>query len=140
MLAGNDMEIKFSTQTPKKDGEMTEKFDVQLTNAVGGDSYKANSEGEKKRADLAIAQALQDLVVSRAASAFNIVLYDEVFDALDEIGAENTIAMLKEKQKDIGTILVITHNAALKNLFDKVITITKNPDGTSVLTEGAEIT
>mgnify|MGYP003774671061 CR=1 FL=1 len=140
MLAGNDMEIKFSTQTPKKDGEMTEKFDVQLTNAVGGDSYKANSEGEKKRADLAIAQALQDLVVSRAASAFNIVLYDEVFDALDEIGAENTIAMLKEKQKDIGTILVITHNATLKNLFDKVITITKNPDGTSVLTEGAEIT
>jgi len=136
ILAGPGMELTFSTQTRKKDGEMTEKFDVQLTNTVGGESYKANSEGEKKRADLAIAQALQDLVISRAASSFNLVMYDEVFDALDDVGAENVISMLREKQKEIGSIFVITHNSTLKDLFESTITVTKDKTGLSTITEG----
>jgi DNA repair exonuclease SbcCD ATPase subunit len=140
MLSGPDMEVKFSTQTPKKDGEMTEKFDVQLTNTAGGGNYKANSEGEKKRADLSIALALQDLVMNRAESAVNFAVYDEVFDALDNVGAENVVTLLKERQKEVGTIFVITHNDHLKPLFEQVITVTKNKDGVSKLEEGEKTT
>lgn len=139
-LAGSDMELIFSTQTKKKDGEMSEKFDVQLINAVGGDGYKSNSDGERKRADLAIAHALQDYVITRGESPVNFLLYDEILDGLDEVGVENVIQLLKEKQKTIGTVLVITHSSTLKSLFEKVITVTKNKDGESVLTEGANIT
>lgn len=139
-LAGSDMELIFSTQTKKKDGEMSEKFDVQLLNAVGGDTYKSNSDGERKRADLAIAHALQDYVITRGDSPVNFLLYDEILDGLDEVGVENVIHLLKEKQKQIGTLFVITHSSALKNLFEKVITVTKKPDGNSVLEEGANIT
>lgn len=140
MLSGSDMELSFSTQTPKKDGEMTEKFDVKLTNAAGGDSYKSNSEGEKKRADLAIALALQDLVMSGAKGASNVVVYDEVFDALDSVGAENVVTLLRERQKEIGTIFVVTHNETLKPLFEQVITVVKDKTGVSKLDEGDEIT
>lgn len=140
MLSGPDMELTFSTQTPKKDGEMTEKFDVKLTNSVGGDNYKANSEGEKKRADISIALALQDLVMSRAESPVNFVVYDEVFDALDSVGAENVVTLLKERQKTIKTIFVITHSEHLKPLFDKTITVTKNKNGISTLDEGEKTT
>jgi DNA repair exonuclease SbcCD ATPase subunit len=140
MLSGPDMEVKFSTQTPKKDGEMTEKFDVQLTNTAGGGNYKANSEGEKKRADLSIALALQDLVMNNAESAVNFAVYDEVFDALDNVGAENVVTLLKERQKSVGTIFVITHNDHLKPLFENVITVTKNKDGVSKLEEGEQTT
>ena len=139
-LSGSDMELTFSTQTEKQNGEMSDKFDVQLTNLTGGDNYKANSEGEKKRADLSIALALQDLVMSRSESSTNFALYDEVFDALDSVGAENVIQLLKERLKTVGTILVISHNEHLKPLFDKSIYVTKQKNGISTLFEGEETT
>ncbi|QEG04182.1 exonuclease [Bacillus phage BC-T25] len=95
-LAGSNMELNFSTRTPKRDGGYSEKFDVQLSNKAGGDMYKANSGGEKKRADLSISLALQDLVIHLT----NVVVYDEVFDGLDEVGVENAIALLKERAKN----------------------------------------
>jgi DNA repair exonuclease SbcCD ATPase subunit len=139
-LSGADMEVTFSTQTQNKNGEMAEKFDVKLTNAAGGKSYKANSEGEKKRADISIALALQDLVMQRPESQSNIVVYDEVFDALDSVGSENVITLLKERLDTVGTILVITHNEHLKSMFDKVITVTKNKDKISTVYESEGIT
>jgi DNA repair exonuclease SbcCD ATPase subunit len=137
VLSGTDMEITFTTQTANKKGELSDKFDVQLTNAAGGDHYKANSEGEKKRADLAISLALQDHVLSREETATNFVVYDEVFDALDSVGIENVVTLLRERLKVIPTIFVITHSETLKPLFDKVITVVKNKDGVSTLKEGA---
>lgn len=136
VLSGPDMELKFSTQKKKKDGELVDKFDVQLINAAGGDQYKANSEGEKKRADLSIALALQDLVMSKAETATNFVVYDEVFDALDSVGAENVVTLLRERLKTVPTIFVITHNEHLKSLFDKTITIVKGKDAISRIYEG----
>jgi DNA repair exonuclease SbcCD ATPase subunit len=136
MLSGPDSELKFRTQVPKTDGTMSDKFDVELKNSAGGDSYKSNSEGEKKRADLSISLALQDLVMSRAESKWNYVVYDEVFDALDNVGAENVITLLRERVKEIGTIYVITHSETLKPLFEKVITVTKGKDAVSTISEG----
>lgn len=140
ILSGPDMEVTFSTQTQKKDGEMSEKFDVQLTNHAGGENYKSNSEGEKKRADLSIALALQDLVLSRSESSINFAVYDEVFDALDSVGAENVVTLLKSRLESVGTIFVITHSEHLKPLFENVITVTKNKDGISTLKEGEKTT
>ncbi|AHJ87523.1 putative recombination related exonuclease [Bacillus phage Bp8p-C] len=136
MLSGSDMELNFTTQTRNKNGELSDKFDVQVINTSGGDNYKSNSGGEKKRADLSIALALQDLVLSRSESTFNIAVYDEVFDALDSVGAENVVTLLKERLSSLGTIFVITHNEHLKPLFDQVITVVKDRDGISTLTEG----
>ncbi|UGO49193.1 exonuclease [Bacillus phage vB_BanH_Emiliahah] len=131
-LAGSNMELNFSTRTPKRDGGYTEKFDVQLTNRAGGDMYKANSAGEKRRADLSIALALQDLVIHLT----NVAVYDEFFDGLDEVGVENAIALLEEKAKVVGTIFVITHNAHFSSLFEKKITIVKDANGISTLQKG----
>ncbi|AHN66587.1 exonuclease [Bacillus phage Bcp1] len=131
-LAGSNMELKFSTRTPKKDGGFSEKFDVQLINRAGGDKYKSNSGGERKRADLAISLAIQDLVLGST----NLIVYDEVFDALDEVGVENVIELLKERAKIIGTVFVITHNQHFSNLFEKRITVVKDKNGISTLKEG----
>lgn len=139
-LSGPEMEVKFSTQTTNKAGDVTDKFDLQLINHAGGDGYKSNSEGEKKRADLAIALAIQDLVMSRAESATNFIVYDEVFDALDSVGSENVVTLLRERLDIVNSIFVITHSEHLSNLFEKVITVTKNSDGISTIKEGAEIT
>lgn len=139
-LSGSDIEVKFTTQTRNKSGEMTDKFDIQVFNSTGGETYQANSEGEKKRIDLAISLAIQDLVISRTNLSTNLVIYDEVFDALDGIGSENVISLLKERLETVGTIFVITHSDHLKPLFEEVITVTKTKQGESKVTEGAGTT
>ncbi|UPI13354.1 hypothetical protein [Bacillus phage SBSphiJ7] len=137
-LSGPDMEVKFSTQTRNKDGSMSDKFDIELINHVGGGSYKSNSEGEKKRADLAISLAIQDLVMGRGEPPTNFIVYDEVFDALDSVGSENVVTLLRQRVHTVGTIFVITHSEHLKPLFDKVITVTKNKSGVSTVDGGVE--
>lgn len=62
----------------------------------------------------------------------NLGLYDECFDGLDSIGCENVIKILKERQKDVSSIFVITHSENLKALFENVITM-KKENGSSFL-------
>jgi DNA repair exonuclease SbcCD ATPase subunit len=138
MLSGSDIEITFSTQTRNKNGELSDKFDVQAVNNAGGSTYQANSEGEKKRIDLAISLAIQDLVMSKTDLSTNFVVYDEVFDALDSVGSENVVTLLRERLGTVGSIFVITHNEHLKPLFENVITVTKVKKGLSTVTEGVE--
>lgn len=132
ILSGSDIEIKFSTQTETAKGELKDKFDLEVVNGSGGETYQANSAGEKKRIDLAISFAIQDLVQSKANIAVNLGLYDECFDGLDSIGCENVIKILKERQKDVSSIFVITHSENLKALFENVITM-KKENGSSFL-------
>ncbi|ANH50590.1 exonuclease I [Bacillus phage SalinJah] len=126
-LAGENMELKFTTRTQKKDKTYSDKFDVQVTNRVGGKNYKLASGGEKKRADLAISLAIHDLV----AHYTNFVVADEFFDALDEKGIESSIDVLRDIADKVGTVFVITQSSHFKSLFEKVITVTKDSTGIS---------
>lgn len=139
-LSGPDMGLEFDTQTKNKDGSVSDKFDLKVFNRAGGENYQSQSEGEKKRADLSVALAIQDLVQNRADSNTNYVVYDEVFDALDEVGCENVITLLRERARVVGTIYVITHSEHLKPFFEKKITVTKNKNGESTITEGETTT
>lgn len=134
-LAGNTTEIEFSTQTRLKSGEVKEKFEIRINNLVGGTSYTANSTGERRRIDLAISLALQDLVMSRSNGKMNILLYDECFDGLDSVGCESVIQLLQEIQKDVESIFVITHNDFLKPYFDRYLVVTKENGQTTVKKE-----
>ncbi len=135
-LAGSTMRIEFSTQTRLANGELRDKFEIQLLNQVGGNSYESNSEGEKRRIDLAISLALQDLIRSRSNSKLNILLYDEIFDSLDSVGCENAIQLLTDIQGKVDSIFVITHNDILKSYFDKYLQVVKENGSTSVKKEG----
>jgi len=132
-LSDSTITVQFNTQTPLKSGEMREKFSVEVTNDNGDDEYKGNSGGEKRRVDVAISLALQDLVSSRSNKKINLCLYDEAFDGLDGVGCEKIISLLKEKQSEKDTIFVITHNDSLRCHFDNVITVQKHGTETAIL-------
>lgn len=134
-LSGADISINFSTQKENKDGTLADNFDLQITNSSGGGTYKSNSAGERKRVDLSIALAIQDLIFSKSNLATNLAVYDECFDGLDSVGCENVIQILKDKQKEIGTIFVITHNENLKSLFENVVTLEKVDGVTKLVTD-----
>lgn len=131
-LTGGSTEVEFTTQTKLANGEYRDKFDVKIDNHIGGSSYKKNSRGERKRVDLAISLALQDLVMTRTNSKFNFLLYDECFEGLDDIGCENVMELLQEMQKKIPSIFVITHNDTLKSFFEHTLLVTKKNGETTV--------
>lgn len=138
-LSGSILRVNMSTQTLNSDKSLSDKFDIQVQNDSGANSYQQCSTGEKKRIDIAIAFAIQDLQNSKSNMATNIAIYDECFDGLDAIGAETVIELLKEKSKSVGSIFVITHNDTLKPFFDSVITVEKGKEGISHVIGGESV-
>ena len=124
-LADSSIEVTFNTQVELKSGEKRDKFSVDVINSNGDDDYQGSSNGEKRRIDIAINMALQDLVSSRSNKRIDLIVYDEVYEGLDSIGCEAVIELLTEKSKVFGTVIVITHNDNLKQLFNKTVTVTK---------------
>ncbi|MCM1216767.1 MAG: hypothetical protein NC548_19890 [Lachnospiraceae bacterium] len=133
-LSSDHMEIRFTTQSMTKGGELRDKFSIEVINADGGVSYAANSSGEKKRVDLAINLALQSLVSSRSNKKLNLIMLDEILDSLDDAGVEHVMELLQELAQEKSSIFVISHNDSIKSVFTDTITIVKE-NGYSMLKE-----
>lgn len=130
-LSGSVLTIDMNTQKLNANNTLSDKFDLKVHNQAGADNYQNCSAGERKRIDIAIAFAIQDLQQQHNNTATNIAIYDECFDGLDSVGCESVIEILKEKAKTISSIFVITHNDTLKPLFDNAIKVVKNKQGIS---------
>lgn len=131
-LTEDSIQVEFSTQSQLKSGEFREKFNIAVTNKHGGDAYIGNSGGERKRIDLAITLALQDLVASRATKPLNIVFFDEIFDALDAVGVERVAELLQDVSGQKSSVFVVSHNDTLKTYFENEITLVKEHGKTTL--------
>lgn len=98
-----------------------------------GSSYQSLSNGEKRRLDIAIQFALHDYVNTYCNMSMDTVFIDEILDTLDDVGVENIFDVLRLKLEycHLKSIFVITHNNALKDKFDRVITVKKDSRGDS---------
>lgn len=134
-LTGSTISVEFSTQSLKSDGTKTDKFDVKVTNNGEEATYASLSSGEKRRVDVAISLTLQDLVMAKSELSVNVLFYDELFEALDGIGSENVVELLKDRLDSVDSIFVITHNESLAPLFDDKITVVKDKEGISTITK-----
>jgi len=123
-LADGNIHATWNTLTTNAKGEVKEKFQIEVVNDKGAESFDGLSGGEKRKVRLACAMALQDMVASRATKPIGIFICDEVDHALDESGLERLMTILNEKAKDRGTVLVISHQS-LGDWIDEVITVTK---------------
>jgi DNA repair exonuclease SbcCD ATPase subunit len=123
-LADGNIHATWNTLTTNAKGEVKEKFQIEVVNDKGAESFDGLSGGEKRKVRLACAMALQDMVASRATKPINIFICDEVDHALDESGLERLMTILNEKAKERGTVLVISHQS-LGDWIDEVITVTK---------------
>lgn len=123
-LADGNIHAVWNTLTTNAKGEVKEKFQIEVVNDKGAESFDGLSGGEKRKVRLACAMALQDMVASRATKPIGIFIADEVDHALDVSGLERLMTILNEKAKDRGTVLVISHTD-LKDWVDDVITVTK---------------
>lgn len=124
-LTGGTIQIEISpTTTTKTTGSVKEKIAVTATNSIGSEVYGSNSDGERRRVDVCIILALQDLIASRASKPWKLMIFDEIVDALDQTGIQNLLDMLKSIGEETA-IYIISHSSDLKQYFDETILVTK---------------
>lgn len=133
LVCDGEVQINFSSTSRTKTGKINEKFAIDVSHTSGASKYRGISGGERKRADLCIAQAMQDLCRLYGKTPLDIVFYDEPFEHLDATGVGGVAEMLTAIGKEIGTVAVVTHNDEMKSMFENRISIVKAADGFSRL-------
>lgn len=129
-LSDGSISAIWSTLTIKSDGELAEKFNIEVSKLDGADNYHGLSGGEKRKVRLATAMALQDLVASRATKPISLFVADEIDDALDDSGLERLMSLLEEKGREKGTLILISHND-IGDWVRNVTKVVKDANGTS---------
>jgi DNA repair exonuclease SbcCD ATPase subunit len=134
-LSGGSISINIlPTTIVKSTGEAKERLNILVNNSLGAASYDGCSEGEKRRVDLCLLLALQDLVGTRGTKSWDVSFYDELLDTLDNTGIEAVINLFKTESLN-KSIYIISHNASLKNFFDTSITVVKQEGVSSLIYE-----
>lgn len=99
------------------------------------DKYYENlSGGEKQKIDLIIQFSIRDMIGTFLNFSSNILVLDEIFDNLDDIGCANILKLITCCLNDVTSIYMISHHSdELSIPSDYEITIIKNEDGVSYL-------
>ncbi|NJL54169.1 AAA family ATPase [bacterium] len=125
LLTDDEMKVVFSTKSKLKNGQVKEKFQIQVSQKHGGNLYKATSAGERSRADLVISMALGDLASLRAGKQLPWRFLDEPFESIDEAGTDAIVRLLNDQRARYKTVFVVTHRSSFKQMFTQTVTVVK---------------
>lgn len=127
-ISDKPMSIDFITQKKTEAGSWSETFDIAVTIDDETNEFEDLSGGEQVRVAIAVRLALSSVLMRRMGSSIRFLLLDEVDEALDRRGVQTLADTLHALSKEF-KILVITHNDAMKERFDHIITVHKGPAG-----------
>jgi energy-coupling factor transporter ATP-binding protein EcfA2/DNA repair exonuclease SbcCD nuclease subunit len=128
-----DIVVSLSSTRELKSGDVKNEIDIIIS---GGRPYRKLSSGERRRIDLALQFALNDLAVSSSGFRTNLLVCDEIDDYLDWGGKTGLVEILQAKAAAKMFVMLMTHNAELKSLIPKRWYMT-NEGGESSLYKGA---
>lgn len=103
----------------------------QIWIGYAGKQYENLSGGEKQKLDIIVQFALRDMLMKILNFSCNMLVLDEVFDNLDEVGCDNLIDLITSELKDIESVYIITHHSDISVPYDDKIQIVKNSEGIS---------
>ena len=93
--------------------------------------YENLSGGEMQKINIIVNLALRDMLCQFSNFSSNILVLDEITDALDKIGCNKVIETITKRLTDIESVFIITHRAELMVPTDTIITVVKDSDGVS---------
>lgn len=125
------IQIEFKPYEMLKNGSKKERWSIDIKGWT--DSYVGCSAGERRRIDLVIMLAMNQMLRSRLGGT-NLMIIDEALDPLDEKGVRKVLDLLSEKMSEVESLFVVTHEHELGESFDKKIVV-KKKNGISVLTD-----
>lgn len=96
--------------------------------------YESLSGGEKQKIDLIIQFSIRDMLCKHSSFSSNILVLDEIFDSLDDIGCQKIIDLITNKLSDISSIFIITHHGNELNIpYDSRILVVKDNISSKVI-------
>jgi DNA repair exonuclease SbcCD ATPase subunit len=101
--------------------------------AYNGKQYEALSGGEKQKVDLIIQFSIRDMLCNFLNFSSNILVVDEIFDNLDNIGCQEVINLISTKLSDISSIYIVSHHTDIDIPCDKELIVIKDKNGVSRL-------
>lgn len=125
VLCGGDCQISFQTTAMTKGGAEREDFNISCNYRNGAETYAGQSGGEQDRVNMAIALALQDLVLTRLGTAMNFRVFDESITHTDAEGGSRVMQLLSTLVKEHSTIFFVSHNPEFESYFDKQLKVVK---------------
>ena len=97
-------------------------FDDQLDEKIWTEKkviyHEALSGGEKRKINLAVMLALQDLLSLTDSNKTDLLFFDEIGENLDAEGMYGLYILLQQIQREGKKVFLITHNEQMKNLLD----------------------
>jgi DNA repair exonuclease SbcCD ATPase subunit len=121
-LSPGTISIEYNTTKALRSGAMVSAFDIVIKEDGVRKIYEKYSGGEKQRIRIAITLALSDLVLSRFDKIYDLVIFDECDQNLDDLGIEKMFEAFSRLDRNV---FLITQKTDLKNKFKQVILIKK---------------
>jgi len=134
LLSDGNISATWSTLSKTAKGDLREKFSIEVESLTGAKSFGGLSGGEKRKVRLSCYLAMQDLVATRASKPIDLLVMDEIDDALDTTGLERLMGVLNEKAKERGTVLLISHND-MNDWITQSVTIRKSEGFSTMVDE-----
>ena len=93
--------------------------------------YESLSGGEKQKVDIIIQFSIRDMLSKFLNFSSNILVLDEIFDNLDNIGCQKVLDLISNKLIDVSSIFIITHHSDIEIPNDDEIVVIKDESGIS---------
>ena len=94
--------------------------------------YEALSGGERQKVDIIIQFSIRDMLCNYVDFSTNILVLDEIFDNLDDIGSQKIIDLISRRLSDVSSVYIISHHGNELNLpYDNELVIIKDENGVS---------
>ncbi len=130
-FSSEPMHVSFVTQRQGTKGEWKETFDIEINTRGGPRPWSSLSGGEKFLVSFAIRLALGSIRARRMGGETQLLLLDEVSSSLDPFNIDIFVSIIRKLERHM-KVLVITHDPALKDQFDTVITVRRDEGGSVV--------
>jgi len=117
-LSGGMLQVRFSTTTELKTGEVKEKYCVEVQKDAGV-NFQLSGGGMTRKADLIAAFALDEVREAMTNKRMLVKVYDEATDGLDAAGEASVVDLLRSRMS--GTAFFVSHKSLVgENMFDGI--------------------
>jgi DNA repair exonuclease SbcCD ATPase subunit len=131
-ITSERLSLEIAPQKELKSGAFREEIEIVIKMDDQKVNYWGLSDGQRARINAVMLFAIRRWALDLGVNAFDFLLLDEVLDiSIDKSGQEDLLDLLKDMKKEIGTIVVISHQDVFKSSFDHEIFVRRDKDGIS---------
>lgn len=128
----SELSVTITGEKDLKGGGKKDEIYIEIVGNKGKkSSFEAYSGGERQKVKMAVSLALSEVIKEKCGKDFNLIIFDEANDALDDIGKDTNFQVFK-KIAETKTVLCVDHDGYFQDRFDQVIAIVKEENGSKI--------